>query len=87
MIWQRVMSYANQNVKIRPIPGLPDPLPDPRIVGQLAKAGKKDGETATPERPPILSSATTELLRQLSETLKTAPALKPQAHPETLSSL
>ncbi|TAN08534.1 MAG: hypothetical protein EPN45_08345 [Rhizobiaceae bacterium] len=87
MIWQRVMSYANQNVDIKPIPGLPDPLPDPKIAGQLAKAEKKDGDAVVRERPRILSSATTEFLRELSEALKTAPPLKPPARPETLSSL
>jgi penicillin-binding protein 1A len=87
MVWQRVMSYANQNVEIKPIPGLPDPLPDPKIVGQLAKAEKKDDNNAASARPPILSSATTDLLRQLSEALKTAPALKPPVQPQTMSSL
>ena len=87
MVWQRVMSYANQGVEIKPIPGLPDPLPDPKIVGQLAKVEKKDGDAVTSERPRILSSSTTALLHQLAGALKTAPTLTPPLRPETLSAL
>jgi len=88
MTWQRLMAYAHQNVELKPIPGIDNAPVDKMVV---AKAEKKD-EHAEPnpaelERPPVLSSATTRLLRAMSETFRAAQPLEPPARPETLSKL
>jgi penicillin-binding protein 1A len=60
------------------------------VAAAAADAQKKqaeaDAEKAAAERPPVLSAHTTQLLRELSQALRAAPALTPPST-ETLSSL
>lgn len=89
MIWQRLMSYAHQNIDIKPIPGIKDPFVDAKVVAEAAKTEKKDSEATvqTVERPPVLSSTTTRLLRRMTDIFSTAPALQTPPKPEKLSAL
>ena len=86
MVWQRVMAYAHQNIELKPIPGIEDPLPDPKAIAEAAKAAKK-AEDVTAERPPALSSATTKFLKELSKLFHKTPPMEVPAKPATLSSL
>ncbi|WP_394890868.1 transglycosylase domain-containing protein [Mesorhizobium sp. AaZ16] len=96
MVWQRLMAYAHQNVDLKPIPGIENPFVDPKVaakaIAEAAKAAAKTpGEDAAPVadigRPPLLSSTTTRLLRQMSSTFRTAPVIEAPAEPETLSAM
>src|SRR5690606_1057550 len=41
MIWQRMMAYAHQNLELKPIPGIENPLPDPAALAAARKAAKE----------------------------------------------
>src|SRR5690606_8103315 len=41
MVWQRVMTYAHQNVELKPIPGIENPLPDPEALASARKAARE----------------------------------------------
>ena len=88
MTWQRLMTYAHQNVELKPIPGI-DSAPAAKAV--VAK-NSGDGDAALrsaeeAERPPVLSSSTTRLLRQMSETFRAAAPIDLPGKSETLSRL
>jgi penicillin-binding protein 1A len=88
MTWQRLMTYAHQNVELKPIPGIDNTPVDRNAVA--AKSDDGDPGAANPaeaERPPVLSAATTRLLRQMSETFKKAEPIEMPARSETLSRL
>jgi penicillin-binding protein 1A len=90
MIWQRLMAYAHQNIDLKPIPGIENPFVDPKVIAKAAKkAGEAGDEASAPaiERPPVLSSTTTRILRQMSETFRSAPVIEAPAEPETLSAI
>jgi penicillin-binding protein 1A len=90
MIWQRLMAYAHQSIDLKPIPGIENPFVDAETVAKAKEAADKDGEQASApaiERPPVLSSTTTRVLRQISETFRSAPVIEPPAEPKTLSAL
>ncbi|MCG6113631.1 MAG: PBP1A family penicillin-binding protein [Mesorhizobium sp.] len=84
MTWQRLMTYAHQNVELRPIPGL-------EIPEELEVAANAEGEAAEDgegdDRPPVMSPRTTRLLQSLNEMFRAAPALTVPREPEALSSL
>jgi penicillin-binding protein 1A len=83
MVWQRLMTYAHQNIELKPIPGLTDPFPQPKTAAATASA-----DDAIPaDRPPTLSSATEKVLRDMAEMFRNAPALHPPLPPERLSAL
>ncbi len=91
MIWQRLMVYAHQNIDLKPIPGIDNPFVDPKVAAKAEEAEKKRAaeETAkeAADRPPVLSSRTTRLLRELSGLLRAAAPLQPRTGPEALSAL
>ncbi|MBO6719141.1 MAG: penicillin-binding protein 1A [Rhizobiaceae bacterium] len=84
MTWQRLMTYAHQNTELKPIPGIDDPFVAP--IG-VARAKPRDDDVDALERPPVMSSATTEFLREMSEVFRTTPPMDVPAQPETLSAL
>ncbi len=86
MIWQRLMTYAHQNVELKPIPGIENPLPDPAALAAARKAAR-EAERAQADRPPALSTATTKLLKEISELFRATPPMEVPAEPEKLSSL
>jgi len=86
MVWQRMMAYAHQNIELKPIPGIENPLPDPAVMAAALKEARKKAE-ADSERPPALSSATTRLLKEMSELFRKTPPMEAPDRPDTLSSL
>lgn len=91
MVWQRLMVYAHQNIDLKPIPGLEHPFIDAEIAAKAEEAEKKDADQAAAdaaaERPAVLSSRTTQTLRDMTRLFQTAPVLQSPATPETLSAL
>jgi penicillin-binding protein 1A len=90
MVWQRLMTYAHQGIDIKPIPGIENPFVDPLIAAKAAEQEKQklaDAAAAEPQRPAILSAATTRLLRDMSTTFREASAIEGPSAPETLSAL
>ncbi|RVD46041.1 penicillin-binding protein 1A [Mesorhizobium sp. M4B.F.Ca.ET.215.01.1.1] len=91
MVWQRLMVYAHQNIDLKPIPGLDHPFVDPEVAAKAEEAAKKNVEAAeaqaAAERPPVLSSQTTQMLREMTKAFQTAPVLDAPKAPETLSAL
>ncbi len=91
MIWQRLMAYAHQNIDLKPIPGIDHPFVDVETAAKAQEAEKKAAQEAADkaaaERPPVLSSRTTHVLREMNRRFRLAPPLKPADEPETLSAL
>lgn len=91
MVWQRLMVYAHQNIDLKPIPGLDKPYVDEEIAAKAEEAEKKNADQAAAdaaaERPPVLSSRTTQTLRDMTKVFQTAPVLSAPSAPETLSAL
>jgi penicillin-binding protein 1A len=91
MVWQRLMVYAHQNIDLKPIPGLDHPWVDPEVAAKAEEAAKKQAENAAAqaeaERPPVLSSRTTQALREMTRTFQEAPVIETPTPPETLSAL
>ena len=86
MIWQRFMTYAHQNIELKPIPGIDNPLPDKAALAAAAKAAR-DQQAQQAERPQALSTATTRILKELTDVFRKTPPMEAPAKPETLSSL
>ncbi|MGX5846593.1 transglycosylase domain-containing protein [Mesorhizobium sp. PL10] len=91
MVWQRLMVYAHQNIDLKPIPGLDKPFVDEEIAAKAEEAEKKNADQvaadAAAERPPVLSSRTTQTLREMTKVFQAAPVLYAPSAPETLSAL
>ena len=70
--WQKFMTYAHQNIDLRPIPFIEDPLP----VAKEPKAGQAtaaNGDAPQPAvRPKTLSDQAEEMLRALEQRLRKA---------------
>ena len=87
MVWQRLMTYAHQNVELKPIPGIDKPFVDGKPADQIADVTDPEGEGAEAERPSVLSERTTRLLLDLAGRFAKAPVLTAPPPPDTLSSL
>jgi len=87
MIWHRLMVYAHQNIELKPIPGIEDPLPSADEIAAASAARKSDESVANIERPPVLSGATTRLMREMSDLFGKKAAAAHPAAPATLSAL
>lgn len=86
MVWKRLMSYAHQNVDLKPIPGIENPFVDEKVAAKAAKK-EADEEAGNFERRPVLSSATTRALRAIADAFAKAPPIEAPPAPETLSAL
>ncbi|WEX11940.1 penicillin-binding protein 1A [Chelativorans sp. AA-79] len=86
MVWQRFMAYAHQNIELKPIPGIENPLPaeDGEAV---AAAQPEAGEGGLRLPAPSMPLATRNLLYGMLGLFREAPALEPARDPETLSAL
>ena len=73
MTWQRIMTYAHQGIELLPIPGIPQPEVKPD--DKAKKDQVAEGEEERPERPRVLSRATSQFLRELGEKLENAKPL------------
>ncbi|TIO37648.1 MAG: penicillin-binding protein, partial [Mesorhizobium sp.] len=73
------------------IPGLDHPWVDPEVAAKAEEEAKKEAADAAAqaeaERPPVLSSRTTQTLRAMTKAFQAAPALNAPTLPETLSAL
>ncbi len=89
MTWQRLMAYAHQNIELKPIPGVEHPFVEKpaQPVAEASKPGTEAKAEPAPERPRVLSAATSRFLLDLSRRLAETPELAPGKDTETLSSL
>ncbi|MEW9837833.1 transglycosylase domain-containing protein [Mesorhizobium marinum] len=91
MVWNRLMTYAHENVDLKPIPGIENPFVDEQVIAkaQAKQKKSKDGETdySDIERRPVLSGATTRTLRAIAEIFHNQPVIDAPPEPETLSAL
>ena len=90
MTWQRLMTYAHQNIELKPIPGIENPYVDPEIIAKAKSEAKPDEEEAAApvfDLPPALSAVTTRLLKEMAEDFRTAPPIHAPPKVETLSAL
>jgi penicillin-binding protein 1A len=85
MIWQRFMSFAHQNVVLKPIPGIDNPLPEGPQPQMVWSGEENEGDTARTLR--TMPFATANTLRDMAEQFRRAPTLQANAEPETLSAL
>ncbi|XHB98674.1 penicillin-binding protein 1A [Nitratireductor sp. ac15] len=87
MVWQRLMSYAHQNVEIKPLPGIDGPM---RIETEAVETASEDGAGELQENdslPLALSARTSQFLKELAKNFEAAPRLRKPASHETLSAL
>ena len=87
MTWQRVMAYAHQNVRLKPIPGIANPFIEGTPAAVAAAAPAADAPAVEVERPRVLSVNATEFLRGLAGRFRDAQPLAPPTPTETLSAL
>lgn len=85
MVWQRLMAYAHQNIELKPIPGIENPLPQGSRA--VADAAAPDAQNGSSQPAPNLSLASRSVLEKLSELFNSAPALALPDGPETLTAL
>ncbi len=87
MTWKRLMTYAHQNIELKPIPGVDKASPANAVAAKKPAGDAEQPNAAEAERPPVLSAATTRLLRQMSETFRSAAPIDSPGKSETLSRL
>ncbi|QLF69847.1 PBP1A family penicillin-binding protein [Peteryoungia desertarenae] len=76
MTFKKLMDYAHQGIDLKPIPGVDNPLPDPKALSEMANARPaEDGSTPQVARPRSLSSQSTRLIRDIAARLTEAPGL------------
>ena len=78
-IWNKYMSFATQNIDLKPIPYIDNPFPDLPEGTRIAKPALEDG-FAPALRPKTLSEKSQEMLRDLAGKLRRAQPVK--ANPE-----
>ncbi len=77
MTWQKFMTYAHQNIDLRPIPYVENPLPGGDVVVSGAQAGGDQEDLAPIVRPKVLSAESQKMLRQLERKLREAKPVNP----------
>src|SRR5690606_34835191 len=84
MTFKRLMDYAHQGIELRAIPGVENPLPEPKATPLVAEAVTDADGNVVParQRSRSLNRDTTEVLRGLMEQLNGA---KPLAAPERIA--
>ncbi len=89
MTWQRFMTFAHQNVTLKPIPGLDEPGIDETKRPPAIAAATPDGEVAPPpiERPRTLGEGMAGFLRALQQKFGSSPGLEAPPDPTTVSAL
>jgi len=84
MTWEQLMAYAEQNIELKPIFGIDDSLLQPK---EVADAKDKADQRPQNERPRLLSSATTKVLKDIASMFEEAPLIDTPIGPKALSSL
>ncbi len=88
MVWHRLMTYAHENVDLKPIPGLDKPFVDEQVIAKAEKKQKKEeSDYSDVERRPVLSGATTRTLRAIADIFHNQAVIEAPPEPETLSAL
>ena len=77
-IWHRVMTYAHDGIKLKPIPYVDDSGAQTAGAAAAEATDAEAGAEAT-SAPTSLSTATTNWLIRLEETMRSAPRLQPVA--------
>lgn len=86
MTWKRFMTYAHQNIELKPIPGIENPfIEDQKNEAVAASTGDQTEETV--ERPRVLSAATSKVLRDITSMFEKAPKLLVPNEAQQLSKL
>ena len=75
MTWQKFMTYAHQNIELRPIPYVDDPFPGSKAPKAVA-ATDGDSEQVAAIRPKTLSTAAEDNLRELEKIFRSAKPAK-----------
>lgn len=75
MTWNKFMTYAHQNLELRPIPFIENPLPILTEGAEIAATETQDGERIPPARPKLLSKEAENTLRDLEQIFKDAKPL------------
>lgn len=76
MTWQKFMTYAHQNIELRPIPFIENPLPGTDDGAPVIASATGDIDAAPPARPKLLSREAETMLRNLETLFKNAKPLK-----------
>jgi penicillin-binding protein 1A len=69
MTWHSIMSYAEQGIEIKPLPGVPVP---PVRQEQVAQVKSKSGEPPQPPRPVMLTKRGATILSQIERMMDDA---------------
>jgi len=78
MTYKRLMDYAHQGMELRPIPGIPNPLPTgarPQPSAEVASASASTPAMPALTRPRSLSAEATRVIRSIAKKMKDASAL------------
>ena len=76
MTWKKFMSYAHQNIDLRPVPYVENPLPGKSEEATPTASASNDDIQGPPVRPKLLSDNAEEALRRIEEKLRGAKQLK-----------
>ncbi len=88
MTWQRLMAYANQNIELKPIPGIKDPVRRRQDSSSASDDRRRPAAAARPQRPQVLMPQVSHVPEETCrKTFHNAPHLQLPTKPETLSSL
>jgi len=77
MTFKRLMDYAHQGIELRAIPGVENPLPEPKATPLVASSATDANGNALPplQRPRSLNRDTTNVLRTLADLFEGAKPL------------
>ena len=78
MIWKQFMTFAHQNIDLKPIPYIDNPLPG---VPEANEKSDVAGDIQPILRPKTLSESAEDVLRDLSRKLREARPVKSPRHP------
>lgn len=67
MTWQKFMTYAHQNIELRPIPFINDPLPGRSTTPEPEVASNEENSESQPLRPKLLSKEAEAVLFELEK--------------------
>ncbi|MEE9314643.1 MAG: PBP1A family penicillin-binding protein [Rhizobiaceae bacterium] len=77
MTWKKFMTYAHQNIDLRPLPFVEAEKAKPKVTVEASAVDKPADLPVNVVRQKPLSIESTEILRQLEKDLLNAPSLKP----------
>ncbi|WP_173931128.1 penicillin-binding protein 1A [Chelativorans sp. Marseille-P2723] len=88
MVWQRFMTYAHQNIELRPIPGIENPLPDGNKLVAASSGNSAAGPALGGRRGvQAMPVATRRMLEAMAERFRAAPSLRKPGEAAALSAL